>query len=386
MKKRTIGNIVVIALLMMAVVPSSFSTTQDDMIVYRPSNANWYMHETEPAPNYLTSAGAGLGAAGIDSSAQWGLANDAPLVGDVDGDGVDDVVVTRAAAGGGNYSWYAGHTDAAGQIGSQGYPSPDSSVSGFGTSAGNIGNFLSDTTGNGADDAVTVNSGFYWHRVESNVGTGMGGAYSGNIQFGNAAVFHDQAVMGDFNGDGLVDKGLFRDNGNGFASWLSDFSLPTAFGNGTIDGNNPFGLSTDIPLVGDINGDGFDDGLVLRPNVGNPALFDWYVGYTDAAGNVGGAGSTSTLGFGLVGDIPLIADIDGDGKDDLVVQRGTQYFASFTNPDGTMGDNAVESSASFVGSAGDIAMFGQYSIPEPASIIMLMVGGGVLWFRKRFMI
>ena len=99
-----------VVLMMIALAASAMAVTQDDMIVYRSDNW-WYMHETEPAPNYLAAAGWGGNVIpSVDSQAWWGLAGDAPMVGDVNGDGISDILVTRDN-GIGNYAWYAGHTD-----------------------------------------------------------------------------------------------------------------------------------------------------------------------------------------------------------------------------------------------------------------------------------
>jgi hypothetical protein len=96
-----------------------------------------------------------------------------------------------------------------------------------------------------------------------------------------------------------------------------------------------FGSGGDVPLFGDMNGDGRDDKVIHRPD---EARFYWN---PDALG----VAQHSVL-FGVRGDIGMVADVTGDGRAELVAYRGaTQQFFygdqtgrtiatfSFGNPD-----------------------------------------------------
>jgi hypothetical protein len=138
---------------------------------------------------------------------------------------------------------------------------------------------------------------------------GDGSAEERTVQFGLAG---DTPVLGDFNGDGRVDLGVVRHNPQtGLLDWYLDLA-----GDGVWEELRlPFGLPGDTPVVGDFDGNGKDDLAVVRFNP-QTGLLDWYL---DLAGD--GMFEEQKLSFGLRGDTPVVGDFDGNGRDEAAVVR-----------------------------------------------------------------
>ncbi len=378
-------TLVAIGVLLALASPGS-ADTFDDNIVYRPSAGQWFLSHNAGSggadPYYPALGGA---PAPVTSTTGWGVSGvHAPLIGDVNGDGFDDIIAVDPSAG--NYGWLAGHSiDAGGgaaAIGSQSFPAADSALGGFGTVAGNLGNYLGDVNNDGTDDAITINAGFNWYSNLSGVGTGLGaGPTSGPAQFGLAG---DQPILGDFNGDGAKDIGVYRPgggnifwNGTGAGGALGGLGLGPI---GQIGGG-----ATDSLLIGNLNGDAFDDAVMVRQT--GAGLIQWFGLINDGTGSLDYFNpGTTIVNFGLDGpDTPFLADINGDGMDDIGIERGgSQHFVTFTTAGGALGTSAAGDETWAFGGAGDIQMYGDFNIiPEPGTLALLGLGGLMLIRRRR---
>ncbi len=187
----------------------------------------------------------------------FGATTDVGLVGDVNGDGISDLVLYR------NGIWYAStHQVAMVDL-----------TFGLGGAPGDIP-LLCDFDGDGTADLVIFRAGTWY------VSTQRNGIVDKVFHFGQAG---DVPLCGDFNADGIADLALFR---NGV--WYIDTHRA-----GAVDMVIGFGgVAGEIPVALDFDGDGRTDIGVFRNGV-------WYINTT-----LDGA-SAVVVGYGAPGDVPL---------------------------------------------------------------------------------
>jgi hypothetical protein len=125
-----------------------------------------------------------------------------------------------------------------------------------------------------------------------------------NYQFGDDL---DTPVAADFSGDGLADFGLFSLKD---AIWYLTYT-------GSEGGNEiQFGLEDDLPVAGDYDGDGMADVAVWRPDDDSEGNGCWYVLYSESEYE-----NYDAIPWGVSDDIPVPGDYDGDGKIDVAIWR-----------------------------------------------------------------
>jgi hypothetical protein len=122
----------------------------------------------------------------------------------------------------------------------------------------------------------------------------------------------DTPFTGDWDCDGIDTPGLYR-RSDGYV-YLRDSNTQ-----GVADRSFYFGNPGDLPVPGDFDGDGCDSVSLYRPSEQRFYVVD-RLGDGDAG--LGAAEREVTLGD--PGDLPLAVDADGDGRDEVAVQRGSE--------------------------------------------------------------
>lgn len=295
-----------------------------------------------------------------------------PLIGDVTGDGLDDLV--RVGDDGFQQVFVATHSyDAGFGVGLLGAGTADSFV-GLAQNAYEF--FVGDVNNDGRDDAIAVKANddpgvfggdaniMVWESYLSGPG-GLGPyGFTASI-FGEVAqpagggMSPAMPLVGDFNGDGRTDIGYRRASDADVAPGYIVCTLSNAGGldflpsvDTVVQGFVSNEANHVATLVGDINGDGIDDVVEVDDRNGD-GMWTWVAGVTGAtaepsglglgAGGYSWAAPFGPPNVGTTVHVPLLADINGDGFDDLVSYweypfahaQGTmagQWLVSFTNP------------------------------------------------------
>jgi M6 family metalloprotease-like protein len=160
-------------------------------------------------------------------------------------------------------------------------------------------------------------------------------ALSTGTAFGPGAKWHDWfcigdevPLAGDFNGDGKTDLVCFTRGAS--ANVYVTLSSGTSFVGmgGSALWHSDFCWGTAIPGVGDVNGDGLDDIVCfMRDSVTGPQVGDVYVALSN--GSSFGAVSKWHDYFCDGAETPYVADFGGDGSADIMTRlaNGTKYVA-----------------------------------------------------------
>lgn len=190
---------------------------------------------------------------------------------------------------------------------------------------------------------------------------------SADIQFvfGNST---DVPVAGDWDGDGYDNIGVFR---NG-AFYLDVNGNRIWDGVGGGDALASFGTTGDVPVIGDWNGDGKDDLGVKRSKT-------WYL---DLNGNRtwdGSGGGDTVFEYGNPVDKPVIGDWNGDGRDKIGVFRNNAFFFLDQNGNRVWDGSVIDSTFTF-GISTDRPVAGDWNLD---GIDDIGVVRGNVWYLDR---
>jgi hypothetical protein len=240
-----------------------------EAVVFRPSEANWYVLDLVTNTNSLQ---------------QLGAASDIIVPGDYDGDSRTDIAVWRPNTGvcsSNGCGWYVKQSS--------------DGVTTYQADWGQSGDVVvpADYDGDGkTDKAVWRPSEGNWYIINSSGAPSVTG-------WGNST---DKPVPADYDGDGRADFAVFRPSeGN----WYIKRST-----GGTMTQN--WGATDDVLAPADYDGDGRADITVWRPSEGA-----WYIRQSSN-------GTNKVVGWGQAGDRIVPADYDGDGRTDIAVWRPSE--------------------------------------------------------------
>ena len=141
------------------------------------------------------------------------------------------------------------------------------------------------------------------------------GSVDEEFDFGNSG---DQPLTGDWNGDGICDVGVWRKNSQGLP--VVQLRLrgdkdqqPVKTSEYTLSGVDHY------PIVGDIDGDGKTElGCVIPASSGDRLVWAFDLSHDGIFHD--------TFSFGRPGDIPLMGDWNGDGRDEPAISRSGSHL------------------------------------------------------------
>ena len=166
----------------------------------------------------------------------------------------------------------------------------------------------------------------------------------GTVTAFNFGMTGDVPVAGDWNGDGKTEVGIYR-HGN---FYLAGANTP---GGGTVTAFN-FGMTGDVPIAGDWDGSGTTRVGIFRSG-------NFYL----ASSNTPGGGTVTSFNFGQAGDVPVAGDWNGDGKTEVGIYRNGNFYLASSNVPGGGTVNAFN-----FGMTGDVPVIGNWNADDKDTV------------------
>ncbi|MEX0945758.1 MAG: S8 family serine peptidase, partial [Acidimicrobiia bacterium] len=154
----------------------------------------------------------------------------------------------------------------------------------------------------------------------------------------------DLGFMGDWDCDGVVTPGLYRQS-DGFVY------LRNSNNQGIADIRYFFGNPGDVPIAGDFNNDGCDTVSIYRPSEAK-----FYIINSLGSGDGGLGAAETSFFYGNPGDVPFVGDWNADGIDTPGLRRPSDGFVYLRNSN-TQG---IADLSFFYGNNGDTPFAGDW--------------------------
>ncbi|MET7667649.1 FG-GAP repeat domain-containing protein [Micromonospora luteifusca] len=248
--------------------------------------------------------GASTGSSFAGTSVKWNdffsIGGETASTGDVDGDGRDDIVTFAHSNTGDVYVALSSGTSFAGGGKWHDWFAPGAEIGAVG-----------DVDGDGRDDIVAfTHDGAGDVYVALSTGTSFGPGLKWHEYF---SPFGEFPALGDINGDGRDDLITFTQGPASAADVIVALSSGSGFG-APQKWHDLFAVGAELPRVGDVNGDGRDDIVTFTCN----ADADVYAAVSTGTGFAGTTVKWNDF-FCLAGEFPYLGDVNGDGRDDIIV-------------------------------------------------------------------
>jgi len=180
-------------------------------------------------------------------------------------------------------------------------------------------------------------------------GVWNGGVTDRSYTFG---ITGDIPVSGDWNGNGKTEIGVFRPSTHMF---YLDYNGNGVWNGAVTDRSYNFGITGDFPVSGDWNNDGKTEVGVFRNST--------HLFYLDYNGNGvwNGIVTDQQYNFGITGDLPVSGDWNKDGRTEIgVFRNATHLFYVDYNGNGAWNGGVTDRQYNF-GLSGDLPVSGDWN-------------------------
>lgn len=334
-----------------------------------PSNQTQYPSHVNAFHNGCVAGAAVTTFGGTNNwrSAFW-VTSEVPMVGDFTGDGrLDLVKFTMGSTNDARVSVSTGSSFNASGLWHTFFGLPGEML--------RVGDF----NGDGKDDIIvaTLNSsGTVYVAKSTGTAFGSSSSWNGHVLAGEVM------EVGDFNGDREDDIAIFTKGATNDV--LVQLSSGSSFGSATT-WSTYFSPGAEVPLTGDFNGDSFDDIVTFTrgPNT-TGANGDVYVALSSGTAFNGAGSGKWHQSFGLNGEIQRVADVNGDGFDDIITfvmssqtssNQGDVWVAT---SNGTTGFNASVRWHQNFGLGSEIPFVADVDADHRADAVVFSTNGNVL--------